>query len=109
MRAFWATSNFAFYGSHQQEVNAQVTRIRFKEEIETGKHLAAEKLEMNEIAQINLSTNKQVVFEPYSTNHVMGGLILIDKMNFDTVGAGIIKLRTLINACPNIINARIKC
>ena len=76
---------------HQQEVNAQVTRIRFKEEIETGKHLAAERLEMNEIAQINLSTNQPIVFEPYSTNHVMGGFILIDKMNFDTVGAGIIK------------------
>ena len=76
---------------HQQEVNAQVTRIRFKEEIGTGKHLAAERIEMNEIAQINLSTNQPVVFEQYSTNHVMGGLILIDKMNFDTVGAGIIK------------------
>ena len=76
---------------HQQEVNAQVTRIRFKEEIETGKHLAAETLEMNEIAQINLSTNRPVVFEPYSSNRLMGGYILIDKMNFDTVGTGIIK------------------
>ena len=76
---------------NQQEVNAQVTRIRFKEEIETGKHLAAERLELNEIAQINLSTNQPVVFEPYSTNRIMGGLILIDRMNFDTLGAGIIK------------------
>jgi GTPases - Sulfate adenylate transferase subunit 1 len=75
---------------NQQEVNAQVTRIRFKEEIETGKHLAAERLELNEIAQINLSTNQPVVFEPYSTNRIMGGLILIDRMNFDTLGAGII-------------------
>ena len=75
---------------HQQEVNAQITRIRFKEDIETGKHLAAERLELNEIAQINLSTNQPVVFEPYSTNRIMGGFILVDRMNFDTVGAGII-------------------
>ena len=76
---------------HQKEVNAQVTRIRYKEDIETGKHLAAERLELNEIAQINLSTNQPVVFEAYSTNRIMGGFILIDRMNFDTVGAGIIK------------------
>ena len=76
---------------HQQEVNAQVTRIRYKEEIETGKHLAAERLEMNEISYVNLSTSQPVVFEPYSTNRTLGGFILIDRMNFDTVGAGIIK------------------
>ena len=75
----------------QQEVNTQVTRIRFKEEIETGKHLAADQLEMNDIAQINISTNQPVVFEPYASNRIMGGFILIDKMNFDTVGVGIIK------------------
>lgn len=76
---------------HQQEVNAQITRIRHKEDIETGKHLAAEKLELNEIALVNVSINQPIVYEPYTSNKSLGGIILIDRMDFKTVGAGIIK------------------
>jgi bifunctional enzyme CysN/CysC len=39
-----------FLRLHTQEVSAQVTRLCFREEIETGKHLAARQLELNEIA-----------------------------------------------------------
>ena len=39
---------------------------------------------------MNLSTSQPIVFEPYRTNRTMGGFILIDKLTFDTVGAGMI-------------------
>ena len=37
-----------------------------------------------------LATGQPVAFEPYATNHVMGGFILIDRLTFATVGAGLI-------------------
>jgi bifunctional enzyme CysN/CysC len=39
---------------------------------------------------VNLSTSAPVVFEPYRVNRVLGGFILIDKLSFETVGAGMI-------------------
>ena len=73
-----------------RQVTATVTEIKFREDVNTGAHLAASQLAMNEIAVVNLSTNAPLVFEPYTTSRVLGGFILIDKMSFDTVGAGMI-------------------
>ncbi len=73
-----------------REVTATVTDIKYREDINTGVHLAAKTLGLNEIAMVNLSTGSPLVFEPYSVNRVLGGFILIDKLTFETVGAGMI-------------------
>jgi bifunctional enzyme CysN/CysC len=73
-----------------REVTATVTDIKYREDINTGAHLAAKTLGLNEIAMVNLSTGSPLVFEPYSVNRVLGGFILIDKLTFETVGAGMI-------------------
>ena len=75
---------------HTQEVAATVTDIKYRADIDTGKHLAAKALGMNEIAMVNLSLAQPVVFEPYALNRTLGGFILIDKLSFETVGAGMI-------------------
>lgn len=36
------------------------------------------------------SISPPIVFEPYSLNRLLGGFILIDKLSFETVGAGMI-------------------
>jgi bifunctional enzyme CysN/CysC len=74
-----------------KEVTSTVTAIKYLEDVNTGLHLAAKTLGLNEIACVNLSTSAPVVFEPYATNHILGSFILIDKLTFETVGAGMLK------------------
>ena len=73
-----------------KEVTATVTEIKYREDVNTGAHLAAKTLGLNEMAVVNLSVSTPVVFEPYGVNRVLGGFILIDKLSFETVGAGMI-------------------
>ena len=75
---------------HAAETTASVTTIKHREDVETGAHLAARSLALNEIGVVNLSTSKPLVFEPYSTNRTLGGFVLIDKLTFETVAAGMI-------------------
>ncbi|MDZ4185460.1 MAG: sulfate adenylyltransferase subunit CysN [Desulfuromonadales bacterium] len=75
---------------HTKEVTATVTTIKYREDVNSGAHLAARTLALNEIAVVNLSTSQPVVFEPYAQNRILGGLILIDKFTHETVGAGMI-------------------
>jgi bifunctional enzyme CysN/CysC len=77
--------------AHAKEVTATVTDIKYSEDVNTGAHLAAKTLRLNEIGVVNLSTSQPVVFEPYNTSRTMGGFILVDKLTFDTVGAGMIE------------------
>ena len=74
-----------------KEVAAIVTSIKYREDVNTGEHLAAKNLGLNEIALVNLSTSQPVVFEPYSSNRLLGSFILIDKLSFETVGAGMLQ------------------
>ena len=73
-----------------KEVTATVTSIKYREDVNTGAQLSAKTLGLNEIACVNISTSAPVVFEPYKFNHVLGGFILIDKLSFETVGAGML-------------------
>lgn len=75
---------------HTQEVVATITDIKYREDVDTGNHLAANILSLNEIAMVNLSLAQQVVFEPHTRNRTLGGFILLDQLSFDTVGAGMI-------------------
>jgi len=73
-----------------REVTATVSEIKFREDVNTGAHLAAKTLALNEIATVKLSTSAPLVFEPYGVNRILGGFILIDKFSLETVGAGMI-------------------
>lgn len=76
---------------HCKEVTATVTDLKYQVDVNTGAHLAAKTLKLNEIAVVNLSTGGPVVFEPYAINRALGGFILIDKFSFATVAAGMIE------------------
>ncbi len=76
---------------HTQEVTATLTDLKFREDINTGAHLAAKQLGLNDIAVVTLSTSQPVVFEPYLKNRTLGGFILIDKLTHATVGAGLLE------------------
>ncbi|MGA8322074.1 MAG: sulfate adenylyltransferase subunit CysN [Xanthobacteraceae bacterium] len=67
-----------------------VTAIKYKIDVNTRKHLAATKLELNDIAVCNLSTGFPVAFDPYDQNRRTGAFIVIDRFTNHTVGAGMI-------------------
>ena len=75
---------------HTKELSGSISAIKYREDVNTGNHLAARALELNEIGEVNLSLSQAVTFEPYRTNRTLGGFILIDKMTLATVGAGMI-------------------
>jgi bifunctional enzyme CysN/CysC len=76
---------------HAAETTASVTAIKYREDVESGAHLAAKSLTQNEIGVVNLSTSRPVVFEPYAGNRALGGFVLIDKLTFETVAAGMVE------------------
>ncbi|HZC56597.1 MAG TPA: sulfate adenylyltransferase subunit CysN [Xanthobacteraceae bacterium] len=67
-----------------------VTAIKYKIDVNTRKHLAATKLDLNDIAVCNLSTGFPVAFDPYDQNRRTGAFIIIDRFTNHTVGAGMI-------------------
>ncbi|MBS1200854.1 MAG: sulfate adenylate transferase, subunit 1/adenylylsulfate kinase cysN/C [Proteobacteria bacterium] len=71
-------------------VNASVTDLRHRVNVNTLEHAAARQLELNEIGVCNLSTDRPVAFDPYQENRETGAFIFIDKLTNDTVGAGMI-------------------
>jgi bifunctional enzyme CysN/CysC len=71
-------------------VGASVTEIKHRVNVNTLEHLAAKKLELNEIGLVNLSLDQAIPFEPYANNRDLGGFILIDRISNRTVGAGLI-------------------
>ena len=76
---------------HCKEVTATITDIKYCVDIDSGAHLSAKSLALNAIGLVNLSLSHAVAFEPYTRNRTLGGFILIDKLTFETVGAGMIQ------------------
>jgi bifunctional enzyme CysN/CysC len=73
-----------------KQVTATITEPKYKVNVNTLEHLAAKKLELNEIGICNLSLDQPVAFDPYAENRDTGSFILIDRLTNATVGAGLI-------------------
>ena len=73
-----------------QMVSASVAEPKYEINVNTMEELAAKTLELNSIGVAEMTTDKQIVFEPYTENRQLGGFILIDKMTNATVAAGMI-------------------
>jgi bifunctional enzyme CysN/CysC len=83
-RHFWLKC-----GTHT--VNASITKIKYQINVNTLEHIAADKLELNAVAECNLATDKPLVFDSYADNSGTGGFVLIDRISNLTVAAGVIK------------------
>ena len=71
-------------------VGASITEPKYKVNVNTLEHLAAKRLELNEIGVCNLSLDAAIAFDPYEDNRDLGGFILIDRMSNRTVAAGML-------------------
>ncbi|MGV3515960.1 sulfate adenylyltransferase subunit CysN [Luteitalea sp.] len=70
-------------------VTGTITELKHKVNVNTLIHEPGKQLELNEIAVCNLSTDRPIAFDPYTDNRDTGGFVFIDKLNNDTVGAGL--------------------
>jgi len=71
-------------------VNARVTSIKHKVDVNTQSKLAAHRLQLNEVGYCNVDLDHPVAFEPYAENHTLGGFILIDRQTHATVACGML-------------------
>ncbi|MEX2262155.1 MAG: sulfate adenylyltransferase subunit CysN [Bryobacteraceae bacterium] len=76
-----------------QQVQATVTAIRYKVEVETLGKMPASQLELNEIGCVRLETHRPLYFDAYRENRPTGAFILIDALTNATVAAGMIEER----------------
>ena len=87
-----------------QMVTAMIQEPKYEINVNTLEHLAAKSLGLNSIGVAELSTDREIVFEPYSIegtspNKSLGGFILIDKLTNSTIACGMIHfaLRRALN------------
>lgn len=74
-----------------QRVNATVSEIKYRINVNTLEHLAADQLGLNDIGVVNLSLDRPITFEAYAENRDLGGFILIDRLgDYQTLGAGML-------------------
>jgi len=71
-------------------VTATGATPKYKVNVNTLEHLAAKKLDLNEIGVCNLSFDQPIAFDPYKENRDTGGFIMIDRLTNNTVGAGLL-------------------
>jgi bifunctional enzyme CysN/CysC len=82
-RAYWLK-----IGS--RTVNARVTSIKHKVDVNTQAQLAARRLDLNEVGYCNIDLDHAIPFESYADNRTLGGFILIDRQTHATVGCGML-------------------
>jgi len=71
-------------------VTATVNPLKHRVNVNTLEHLAAERLELNDIGVVELELDQPLVFEDYARSRELGGFILIDRITNNTVAAGML-------------------
>lgn len=82
-RAYWLK-----IGS--RTVNARITSIKHKVDVNTQAELAARRLELNEVGYCNIDLDHAIAFESYRDNRTLGSFILIDRTTNATVACGML-------------------
>lgn len=70
---------------------AILTPPDYKVNVNTLAHEGGARLERNEIGVVQVTLDRRVAFDVYADNRDTGGFILIDRLNNNTVGAGLIR------------------
>ncbi len=73
-----------------QIVSATVAPLKYQINVNSLEHVAAEKLELNDIGVVELELDRPIAFQPYTESKALGGFILIDRLSNNTVSAGLL-------------------
>ena len=71
-------------------VPATVTNIKHRLDVLDGSHQSARTLAMNEIGLVEIATDAPIPLTTYSDNRNSGNFVLVDRVTFNTVGAGMV-------------------
>ena len=82
-RAYWLKSGTT-------RVNATITNIKYKYNVNTLEHLSTHNLALNDIGEATVSLDRGIAFESYAKNRALGSFVLIDRFSNATVAAGMI-------------------
>ena len=70
---------------------AMITKIKHRLDVNTGQHVSADTLDMNDIGDVEIATDIPMVLKPYSESREFGNFIVVDRLTLRTVGAGMIR------------------
>ena len=73
------------------QVNASLSSIKFKYDVNTFEHLTGRSLTLNEIANVQITLDTAIPFEAYADCPALGAFVLIDRYSNATVAAGMIR------------------
>jgi bifunctional enzyme CysN/CysC len=71
-------------------VRAEISRVRYRFDVNNLSRSSAETLGLNEIGRVHLKLSRALAFDAYARNRAMGCFILIDPASNGTVAAGMI-------------------
>jgi len=75
---------------HNTSTSMKVLEIKKLYNINTLEHQPGKELELNDVAEVTISLNKSIPFTHYNENKNLGALIVIDPLNNQTIGVGMI-------------------
>jgi bifunctional enzyme CysN/CysC len=80
-----------FYIKHTSNTTkARIDQVKYKVDVNTLEKQEIEKLSLNEIGRVILTTSKPIFFDPYKKNRQTGSFILIDPVTHNTCAVGMI-------------------
>ncbi len=71
-----------------------IDNFYYKTDVNTLEQSPASLLNLNEIGYAKLDLEQNIAFDPYDHNKAMGSFIIIDRVNNNTVGAGMIRQKS---------------
>ena len=96
MNVIWMSEDKGFTGRtylakiHNISTSIKIMNIKKIYDVNTLEFTAGNELKLNDVAEISISFNKTVPFSTFKENKILGSFIIIDPINNQTIGMGMI-------------------
>ena len=96
VNVIWMSEDKGFTGRtylakiHNISTSIKIMNIKKIYDVNTLEFAAGNELKLNDVAEISISFNKAVPFSTFKENKILGSLIIIDPINNQTIGMGMI-------------------
>ena len=71
-------------------ISGTISMLRYRINVDTLEREDSKELKMNEVGRCRVSLERSIPFDSYKRNRTTGAFIIIDRVTFNTVGAGMI-------------------
>ena len=96
INVIWMSEDKGFTGRtylakiHNISTSIKIMNIKKIYDVNTLEFAAGNELKLNDVAEISISFNKTIPFSTFKENKILGSLIIIDPINNQTIGMGMI-------------------